>query len=452
MPPEDVRVQWQVATDDGMKHIVRRGSDTAPADWAHAVHVEVEGLEPDRSYWYQFKAGMDVSPVGRTRTAPAADAMPDHFRFAFASCQKYQDGYFTAYEHMAQDDLRAVVHLGDYMYEKPGDGGDSPARNFDGPLLMSLEDYRSRYAWYRMDPHLQAAHAAFPWIVTWDDHELSNNYAGAISAYDDLDPIQFLQRRSHAYKAYYEHMPLRRAAIPHGPHIGLHRRMTFGRMVEFSVLDTRQYRSDQPCDDGGYKVPCVGINNPNATMLGDEQEQWLCDGLTAGSARWNVLAQQVVMARTNFVNKSFNEDITTYSMDKWEAYEAPRRRLMQLIADHGVVNPVVLTKDVHKNVVNDLKVDFDQPDGPTVATEFVGTPITSTGDGFEALKTAESMRRVNPFVKFYNDERGYVRCELTAEEWRTEFRTVPFVSRPGAPCVTRATFVVENGRPGAANV
>ncbi len=446
--PVDIQVQWRVATDEGMKRIVRKGNATAAVDWAHSVHVEVEGLEPDRSYWYQFKVGMDVSPVGRTRTAPAKDAMLDSFRFAFVSCQKYQDGYFTAYEHIAQDDLRAVVHLGDYIYEGHGGGGDSPVRNFDGPKLMSLEEYRSRYALYLTDPHLQAAHAAFPWIVTWDDHEVANDYAAAISEDVTVKPEEFLLRRANAYKAYYEHLPLRRGALPVGPDMLLYRRVSFGRIADFSVLDTRQYRSDQPCESK-YRTPCEGIYDPQATMLGDTQEKWLCDGLSASHSRWNILAQQVMMARPDFVYKPHKAGEIIFCMDKWDGYHVPRTRLLQFLSDHQITNPVVLTGDVHTNWVSDLKVDFDRPESPTVGTEFVGTSITTKGDGKQAVEIEKVVQAANPFVRFFNDERGYVRCELTADEWRSDYRTVPYVSRPGAPCVTRAAFVVENGRPGA---
>ncbi len=451
LPHEDVRVEWQVATDEGMKQIVRKGTATAAVNWAYSVHVEVEGLEPDRSYWYQFKVGMEVSPVGRTRTAPAADAMLDNFRFAFASCQKYQDGHFTAYEHMAQDDLRVVVHLGDYIYEGAGNGGDAPERNFDAPEATTLELYRDRYTLYHTDPHLQAVHAAFPWIVTWDDHEFANDCAGAISDDPSVTTEDYLKRRAGAYQAYYENMPLRRSALPLGPDMMLYRRVTFGQMVDFSVLDTRQYRSDQPCETK-YRPPCDGIYDPHATMLGDAQEKWLSNGLDASGARWNVLAQQVMMARPDFVYKPHKEGEITFCMDKWDGYHVPRTRLLQYLSDHQISNPVVLTGDVHRNWVNDLKVDFDKPESATVATEFVGTSISTNGDGREDKEIAEAVRGENPFVKFFNSERGYVRCELTTDEWRSDYQTVPYVTRPGAPCVTRATFVVENGRPGAVEV
>ncbi len=446
MPAEDVQVEWQVAHDEGMTKVVRRGVANAAADWAHSVHVEVAGLEPDRVYWYQFKTGLHTSPVGRTRTTPAADALPDRLRFAFASCQRYEDGHFTAYEHMLEDDLHAVLHLGDYIYEnspKPG-----TPRHFESGETVSLQDYRRRHAIYRTDPHLQAVHAAFPWIVTWDDHEVDNNYAADISSVAGESTATFLLRRAAAYKAYYEHMPLRRSALPRGPHMDLYRRIAYGRLAEFSVLDTRQYRSDQPCGDG-YCPPCDGVRNPQATMLGAGQDQWLRKGLSDSRAVWNVLAQQIMVAPVNFTAPDYADEKLIYSMDKWSAYETPRTDLLRFLSERKISNPVVLTGDVHCNWVNDLRVDFGRPESAVVGTEFVGTSITSKGDGSETRKDTSSVLANNPFVKFFNGERGYVRCEVSPAEWKTDYRTVEYVSRPGAPCRTRGSFVVESGQPGA---
>lgn len=442
MPAENVEVAWRVATDEGMKHVIRKGTEVASPEWAHSVHVEVEGLEPDRWYWYQFHVGNETSPVGRTRTAPRADALPNALRFAFASCQHYETGLFTAYEHMARENLDLVIHLGDYVYE--GAGRDGQVRRHVGPELHSLEDYRNRHAQYKTDAFLQATHAAFPWIVTWDDHEFANNCAGAISERPNEGPEEYLNRRANAYKAYYEHMPLRRTAIPRGPDLQLYRRLAFGRLAEFDVLDTRQYRGDQPCGDGN-KPQCEGALDPQATVLGPEQEAWLFNGLKASPARWNILAQQIMMAR---VDRKPGDDIG-YSMDQWPGYEVPRRRLLKFLQEQRIANPVVLTGDIHTNWVNDLQVDGDDRQSLTVATEFVGTSISSSGNGKAELKDHDGVLAENPFVKFYNGERGYVRCEVTPKQWRSDFQVVEYVNRPGAPLITRASFVLENGRPGA---
>lgn len=442
MPPEDVRVRWRVATDPQMTRVVRKGDANAAHAWGHSVHVEVQGLEPNRTYWYEFSAAGETSPRGRTRTAPAGHEMPDSFRFAFASCQHYEYGYYNAYRHMVQDDLHAVVHLGDYIYE--GQATRGKPRSHNGGEIVTLEDYRNRYALYRSDRDLQAAHAAFPWIVTWDDHEFDNNYAAEISEEPGVQAAAFMRRRAAAYQAYYEHLPLRRSALPHGPRMQLYRNVTYGRLAQFSVLDTRQYRTDQPCGDGN-KAPCKEVFDPHATLLGPVQEKWLCDGLVASPARWNILAQQVMMARVDRVPG----DAVAWSMDQWAGYDAGRKRLLKFLADHKVANPVVLTGDIHTNWVNDLKVDFDREDAATVATEFVGTSISSGGDGAEKRADTDGVLADNPFVRFYNAERGYVRCEVTPQQWRTDYRVVPIVSRPESPCLTRASFVVQAGIPGA---
>jgi alkaline phosphatase D len=441
MKPEPVEVAWEVAEDEAMTRIVRAGKATANAAWGHAVHVEVEGLRPDRWYWYRFKAGAAVSPQGRTRTLPPADAAPERLRFAFASCQKYEIGYYTAYEHMAREDLDLIVHLGDYIYEK-GDGAGA-VRPHGTKEIFTIDDYRARYALYKSDPALQAAHAMAPWIVTWDDHEVSNNYAGAIAEDPEkYSTADFLRRRAAGYQAYFEHMPLRRTALPSGPDMLLYRRLAFGRLANFHVLDTRQYRTDQPQGDGLRPASPV-LLDPRGTILGDRQRTWLFDGLARSTTAWNALAQQVPVAR---IDRAPGPEVAI-SMDKWSGYEFERRRLLAHLRDQKIANPVVLTGDVHANWANEIPADPDRADAPSVATEFVGTSISSTGDGREKPAYHDTVLAENPGVKFHNDERGYVRCEVTAKTWKTDFRTVPYVTRRGAPVNTRATFVVEAGRP-----
>lgn len=439
MPDENIEVRWQVADDEGMSQVVREGSVTAVPQWAHSVHVEVEGLQPDRWYFYRFMAGSEVSPVGRARTTPALQATPDRLNFAFASCQHFESGLYTAYEHMLQEDLDLVVHLGDYINEGPG--RDNQLRRHVGGKLTSLLEYRNRHAQYKTDPALQAMHAAAPWLVTWDDHEFENNCAGAISERPGVDPEEFLQHRARAYQAYYEHMPLRRSALPDGPDMQLYRRVPYGALAEFFVLDTRQYRSDQPCGDGN-KPPCDETYNPEASLLGSTQRGWLFDGLQGSAASWNVLAQQVMMAR---VDRS-DDETARYSMDQWPGYEAERRRVLQFFHDANITNPVVLTGDIHSNWANELNLDPDDFDSPVVGTEFVGTSISSGGDGTRSSEPYDRLYSRQPFIKFHNRERGYVRCEVTPESWRTDYRVVEYVSRPGAPLVTRASFTVESGK------
>ena len=233
-PPVPVKVAWMIAEDEGMSRVVARGQANAVPEWAHSVHVEVSGLKPDRWYWYQFKAGSEVSPKARTRTLPAAGVMAPRLRFAFASCQHYETGLYTAFEHMLKEDLDLVFHLGDYIYEYRGI--DKRVRKHLGDEITSLDDYRTRHAQYKTDPALQAMHAAVPWVVTWDDHEFDNNCAGDISEQPGVASADFLKRRAVAYQAYYEHMPLRRSALPKGPDMLLYRSLSFGALAQFFVL------------------------------------------------------------------------------------------------------------------------------------------------------------------------------------------------------------------------
>ncbi|MBA2747977.1 MAG: alkaline phosphatase [Tatlockia sp.] len=444
MPGYNVPVQWQVSDDENMRRIIRSGTEIATPQLGHSVHVEVEGLRPAQWYWYQFRVGDEVSPIGRTRTAPGFGYRIDRFRFAFASCQNWQSGYYTAYKYMAQEDLDLVVHLGDYIYE--GAPTPSAVRQHDGNgEPTTVEGYRNRYALYKSDQNLQAAHAAFPWITTWDDHEVDNNYAGDVPQDPALQSREaFLARRAAAYQVYYEHLPLRRFSLPTGADMQLYRRLTFGNLAEFNVLDTRQYRSDQACGDG-TRINCTEALESSRTITGQKQEQWLFQGLAKSQARWNILAQQVFMAQRDFEPGAE----VRLSMDAWDGYAASRDRLFQFLQQRQPANPVVLTGDVHANWVADLKADFNNPTSKTIGTEFVGTSISTGGDGSDTNANTEAILAENPHIKFFNNQRGYVRCELTPQRWQSDYRTVAAVTILDAPITTRASFVVENGRPGA---
>jgi len=441
MPRQPIQVQWQVASDERFSTVVKSGKTVAAPDWGHSVHVEVSGLDSHRWYWYRFLTGNEVSPVGRTRTFPRAQSPVDRLRFAIASCQQYEQGYYTAYEHMADEDLDLVMHLGDYIYENPGI--DSRVRKHVGGELMTIDDYRNRYAQYRSDPALQAAHARFPFLVVWDDHEVDNNYAGFHQ--EAGAPVeQFALRRAAGYKAFYEHMPLRRRSIPRGALMQLYRPFTYGNLASIFMLDTRQHRTDQPCGDN-LQLICDAALDPKATLLGATQERWLMDGLTRSRSGWNMLAQQVPMAKLDRMPGPERR----YSMDKWDGYETGRARLLQFLGTRKPSNPVTLAGDVHNNWVNDLRLKVDDSNTPVVATEFVGTSISSAGDGSDMSPVMKAMLSENECVRFCNDQRGYVRFELVPKELRADFRVVEYVTRRGAPVKTRASFIVEDGKPGA---
>jgi alkaline phosphatase D len=446
MPRDVVQVDWEVASDEPMTRVVRRGSVSAVPEWAHSVHVEVDGLEPARWYWYRFRAGRAVSPVGRTRTAPAADAMPDRLRFAFASCQHYEQGYYAAHRHIRADDPDLVVFLGDYIYETSTTR--ARVRQHGTPECHTLDDYRARHALYKADPDLQAAHAICPWIVTWDDHEVSNDYANDRGTRSN-GREWFLARRAAAYQAYYEHQPLRRGSVPAGPHMRLYERVGFGGLVQFHLLDDRQYRSYQPCTPpgrgGSANVEhCADRLDPRLTILGMDQERWLEAGLTQSRARWNVLGQHSLMAQRDLDPGPRH----VFWTDSWDGYPLARKRLLDHVAARKPANPVVIGGDVHTFYVTDLKPDFDDPASPVVATEFVGTSITSaqsrTEDQFRAIQAK------NPHMKFIQgSRRGYVRVEVTPARMRVDFRAMQNVTDRNAAADTVASWVVEDGRPGA---
>ncbi len=446
LPPAAIETGWEVATDEAFRKIVRRGREIASPRWAHSVRAEVAGLEPARWYWYRFHAGGVTSPTGRTRTAPAAGAATGRLRLAFASCQQYEQGYYTAYRHMAAEDLDLVLHLGDYIYESSW--GRKHVRKHDAGEPITLDDYRNRYALYKSDADLQRAHAAFPWMVTWDDHEVDNDYA-ADHSQDRDPPAVFLMRRAAAYQAWYEHMPLPKRMAPTASGMPIHARADFGTLVRLHVLDDRQYRTPQACPrpgrGGGNVVSpadCPDLRAPGRTMLGQEQERWLLDGLAGSGARWNVIAQQTLMAR---VDRTPGEGQSFWT-DGWDGYPESRSRLLGFIADRHIANPLVIGGDLHTSIVADLKADFDDLRAPATATEIVGTSITSQGI---SPKTLETWREDNPHVKYADStRRGYTTLALAPDRCTVRMRAV-YPWDPGAAASTSATWVVEAGRAGA---
>jgi alkaline phosphatase D len=361
-------------------------------------------------------------------------------KLVFASCQHWETGFWTAYDHMLAENPDLVIHLGDYIYE--GATRDAGVRKHNSAEIVSLSDYRNRHALYKTDPAIQKMHGHCPWILTWDDHEVDNNYAGDVPE-DKQTRQAFLERRANAYQAYYEHMPLRLSSLPKGSRMQLYRRVPYGDLAEFAVLDTRQYRTDQPCGDGA-KIPCEGVYDPNATIMGDAQEAWLKQTLDKSRARWNVIANQLLMARIDL--KPGVEE--TLSMDQWSGYEVCRDRLMKFLLERKPSNPIVITGDIHSNWVSDLKVDWKDEKAPVVATEFTGTSISSGGDGVDERPTTPDWYRENPHLKMFNSHRGYVTLSLDAKQCRADYRTLPYVTRPGAPIRTHSSWVVEHNRRG----
>jgi alkaline phosphatase D len=447
MASEVIPVNWEVAQDAAMQQVVATGTGYATPEWAHSVHVEVARLQPARPYWYRLRAGDAVSPVGRTRTSPIPSSRPARLRFAFVSCQHYEQGYFNAYRHVIADQPDLVLHLGDYIYE--ASWGRDLVRSHGSGEAVTLEDYRRRYALYKTDVDLQAAHAACPWLATWDDHEVENDYANDRSQHLDA-PEWFLARRAAAYKAWYEHMPVPRVMVPFGPNARIYTRSAFGGLANFYVLDDRQFRSHEACPRPGRggsnsvdPMQCAELADPKRTLLGGAQEQWLGAALASSRARWNIIAQQTRMAQ---MDEQPGPGRSAWT-DSWDGYPAARRRLLESLAAKS--NPVVIGGDIHAFNVNQLKLDFDDPASPVIAAEFVGTSVTSQGWPQERI---DAMRPDNPHVLYAESRyRGYVRVEVTPKQLRADLRGLQSVQSRDTTCSTLASFVVEDGSPGPKN-
>jgi alkaline phosphatase D len=449
MPGEPLEVQWEVAADGRFQNIVRNGAAIARPELGHSVHVEVAGLEPARPYWYRFIAGKERSLHGRAKTTPLAGSELERVRFGVAGCQHYEQGYFTGFRKLAAEpDLDFVFHYGDYIYEYRGErlanGGTGPIetiRQHDEGEVYSLDDYRRRYAQYKMDADLQAAHAAAAWFTTWDDHEIDNNWVGDLDQ-DGTPPEIFRLRRQAAAQAYYENMPLRARSFPVGPALQLYRRASYGRLLDLNLLDTRQYRTDQPCGDE-WAATCAGVEARQAQVLGAAQEKWLLDSLSGSRARWKVLGQQIMMMD---LDRAPGEP-RGYNLDSWAGYDVPRDRLLRHVRDRRIDNLVVLTGDEHQNFAGELHLDGARPEGRPIATEFVATSISSGGDGLDQRPDMADIQRANPQLKFNNAQRGYLVCDVTPERWQAEFKVLDKVSDRAGAMSTRATLAVAAGDP-----
>lgn len=447
MPTGPIDVDWTVYEDEAMRRVARKGVERAWPELGHSVHVELTGLQPDRPYWYRFTVGREKTVLGRTRTMPLPGAPLDHIRFGVAGCQHYEDGYYTAFDHLAREDVAFVWHYGDYIYEDRArqvnyarDGSPKAhVRDHVGSDCYTIGDYRRRYAQYKMDPDLQRAHLAAPWFTTYDDHEVVDNWTLATSPYQK-DPALFAIRRAAAMQAYYEHMPLRRSSMPSGGAMQLYRRARFGDLLAAHFLDTRQYRSAQPCA-GSFEPVCGDVADPGRTVIGGAQEAWLREGLAARDSRWNLIAQQVMMMPLD--RRTAPGPAQIRNMDSWAGYDAARERLLEGL--DGLGNVVVMTGDEHQNFAGELRRDAGR--GKPVAVELVTTSISSGGDRWIKPEAARYIRAGNPFLKYSSDRRGYVVCDLSATRWQARFRGVDQITTPGGAVSTLATATIEHGAP-----
>lgn len=437
-------VRWQVAEDENFNMIVAQGNKTATGDWAHSVHVEVSGLKPLRQYFYRFIADGQDSPTGRAKTAPAYGGHADKLRFAIASCQHYEQGFFNAYHDMVAGDPDLVVHLGDYIYEA---SWGPQVRRQSVIDAMDLKDYRELHAQYKTDKGLQAAHAHAPWLMIWDDHEVANDYAG-INDEHYMPPEQFAKRRAAAYQAYYEHMPVRLRSRPRKGEMRLYDYFYYGNLMTLALTDGRQYRDDQACQTpergGGQVVTCPEIRDETRSMLGKDQERWLLSSLARTGAEWEVIAQPTLFSK--LFQKNREGQFGAWS-DGWDGYVGTRNRILNAVAQRRPKNFVSIGGDMHSWWQADLKANYNDPESQTIGTEFVCTSVTSHSYAYNRFK---SMLPDNPHINFFDDRtRGYAMIDVTRDTWTVKLREMDDVYSPIGTASTRHTYVIESGKPGA---
>ncbi len=446
-----IPVTWQLAHDQQFSRLAAHGVIEAMPALAHSVHAEVAGLDPDRHYFYRFIAGDAVSPTGRTRTFPHPESQVNRLRLAYASCQQWGNGYYSAYRHMLDENLDLVMFLGDYMYEYPS-SRPVDVRPTTGGWVTTLSGYRDRYALHKSDPDLQAIHAACPWLVTWDDHEVQNDYAGTQAGDSGRPVADFMARRRAAYQAFYEHMPVRRANFAQligqtSENARVFGSTHYGRLATLYTLDDRQFRDPQACTPGNRTgsarvdpATCEIWNQAHRSLLGQEQEGWLRRQFETATSQWNVIGQQTLLGARNFDVKGAERR----SNDGWDGYPAARQRLTDAMQQTRLSNPVVLGGDVHENWVGHILSDYQRADSTRVGVEFCGTSITSlSGTSSEKIR---EMLSVNPHFIFANAAcRGYGVAQFTPRELTTTLRAVKDATDPQSSAFTLAKFSVESG-------
>lgn len=433
MPDRPIDVIWEVADDDSFATLRAAGLATATPEHAHAVHVVAEDLPAGEAVRYRFRCGTWTSPIGTTAALP--DASPGSFRLAIANCQMYESGHWAAYRHLVEDEPDLVVHLGDYIYEYPFQmlAGRSPLPE---RFLSSLADYRVRYGCYKREPELRDAHAAAPFVTTMDDHDVANNYMGDTLPGSE-DPTAAVERKTHAYRAWWEHTATRRPA-PTGARLDVFGDLAAGDLFRLHLLDERQYADVPPCRtgdalQGALDEGACDERFEERDRLGADQEAWLTESLGRGGVRWNLLANPVVLAG---VNVGTDED--HFYLDTWDGYVPARKRLIAQLA--AVENPVVLTGDYHAGMTLEVHADPDDPTSELVAPEFMSPPISST------LFSAPAEARTPQLLEQINAH-GYLRVDVTPERLTVAFRCLDDVRERDAAVDTRATWTVVAGDP-----
>ncbi|WP_119729853.1 alkaline phosphatase D family protein [Thermomonospora amylolytica] len=457
-----VDVVWQVARDAEFRSIVARGTFRTGPERDHTVKVDVRGLTPGTSYHYRFLLDGTPSPVGRTRTAPAASAQVAALKFGVVSCSNWEAGHFAAYRHLAErGDLFGVVHLGDYIYEYGagdfGAGGTVVRPNVPAHEILTLADYRMRHALYKTDPDLQALHAAYPWMIVWDDHEVANDaWSGGAENHDPATEGSWEARRAASRRAYFEWMPVRAGADGE-----IYRRLRFGRLAELTLLDLRSHRSRQ---ESG-----VVVDDPDRTITGDAQMRWLKDGLSAsaGETRWRLVGNSVMISPVAIgsvpahllgpLARLLGIPAGGYAVnpDQWDGYTADRQELLGHLHDGRIGDTVFLTGDIHTSWANDVPLTAaTYPATPSVATEMVVPSVTSDNiDDFLGvpprtltLAAEGALALTNRHVRWSElDSHGFGVIELTAERARMDWFRLSDRTRRDATATRMASFAVASG-------
>lgn len=442
IPGDDrISVRCEIADDEGFKAIRQTIAFETSTDVGHSAHLDVDGLEPGRTYYYRFLCEDAVSPVGRTHTLPAAGSRLDHYRIAFASCQNFEHGYFSAYRQMQRDQPDLVLFLGDYIYESQWG---SPIRRHHGGEANTLPGYRVRHAQYKLDPDLQAMHRHGPWAFAWDDHEVDNDYAGEQS--ENLDPA-FLLRRAAAYQSYFEHMPVPRRMFPRASEMRIYSHLDVGDLLRIYLLDDRQYRTPQPCPrinrHASQVLPnCSELRDPAQTLLGRPQEDWLGARFQDSRARWNLIGQQTLFAP---MDELPGADLGTWT-DGWDGYPLSRQKVLQQMQAARLRNPVFAGGDLHCAIVADVPGDPTRFDSAPVASEFVGTSLSADARPQEYYS---ALQPENPHLhQLRSDQRGYALLDFHRERLEATLQVVKDVKVREAEFEVQARYVVEDGRPG----
>ncbi len=429
-----IPVEWFLYIDNG-ETVFKQGIHYSDPQLGHSIHVDVEDLESNKYYWYRFKVGNQLSPLGRTKTLPSNKMDIKNFKFNVVSCQHWENGYFNAYDGMVDEEISFILHLGDYIYENNRNGVRTHGTN---KKLKTLDDYRERHALYKTDKSLQKAHENFPFIMTLDNHDALY--------FNNPDPIELSIRKA-AYQAWYEFQPARYA--PKDSSMIIRRSIDIGSLAQINLLDTRQFKdSEEVCASesdsnfafGVFQKYCPSVEEYNRYMIGLEQEYWLIDKMINSGRKWNIIASSIMMTQFKMEH---NQELYQY-LQSWSGYPAERERILNAIEINKISNPICLSGDIHSSLVSYVqKLDTDK----TIMPEFVGTSISSLWPEQLAIPMIESLDK-NEHVKYFEHmKRGYMHCNLSKDFFNVEMKYIDQIETYGGKVVEKVLFQVKDGSP-----